>query len=72
MTTITEWENNLAQLPRSEILERVGAEKWSDVVLAFGGKTLSEVRAELQAMFTNEPDANDELAQAIMREFVNP
>lgn len=52
-------------------MDRVGAEKWADVFTAFNGQSETDILNELQIMFPNEPDANSELAEAIMTALIN-
>ena len=69
MSTLNNWINGLKRLSRDEIIDRLGASDWPEVILSFNNMSLSDVLNELTNMFPHEPEANDELAQAIMYEF---
>jgi len=71
MSKLNDWVNGLKKLSRDEIIDRLGADNWADVVISFDGMSLGDIRSELTNMFPHEPEANDELAQAVVYEFLN-
>ena len=41
---------------------------WKDIVFQFGGRTLNQIKAELDEMFWSDTDANGDLAKRIFDE----
>ena len=68
-----DWNKAINQLPDidiEEILERLGADNFNLVKFAFDGMSIPEIKAELNKMFPNEPEANKELAGGIFKKFI--
>jgi len=70
MSTYSSWKSSLSRLSKNEIVDRCGAENWLQVAENFGNKSISDIIAALSEMFPSEPDANQELAEAIYAELL--
>ena len=58
----------MTKLNRNEIVDRVGATNWKQVEREYKGMQRGEVVANMFYMWTNEAEANEELATAIVEE----
>ena len=58
----------MAKLNRNEIIDRVGAQTWKQVKREYKGQHRGEIVASLYYMWPDEVKANEELADAIVRE----
>lgn len=50
---------------QDEIIDRVGAQNWGEVVNEFSGRDAQEIAAGLDKMFPEEEEGNRELAEMI-------